>query len=745
MTRLGDRYELTGELGRGGMAIVHRARDVRHGRDVAVKIMLPDVAEAVGAERFLREIEIAARLQHPHIVPVFDSGSVDDQLYFVMPLIEGQSLRTRLAFDGPLPVDEAVRLVREVADALDYAHGQGILHRDLKPENIMLSREHALLSDFGIARAIGQEDSARLTQVGSSIGTPSYMSPEQATGESEIGPSSDVYALASVLFELLTGVPPFTGPTFEAILVKRFTQVAPRASSVRADTPPACDAAIAKALEADPARRYATAGAFATALATTLPTSSTPTTPTALSDVRSIVVLPFVNQSPDPENEFFSDGLTEEIITDLSRVRALRVLSRTSAMQLKGTSKSVRQLGQELGIRYVLSGSVRKAGQSLRINAELIEAASDTPVWADRFSGTVDDVFDVQERVAREIVRALNVTLTTSEDRRLADRPMASPRAFELYLQARTAFRRYQIDRGHALLNEALEIEGEVPILRALRAQGRIMLVRSGMSPDHRPLDEAETEARALLEIVPDAAYGHTLLGFIGYERGDFVDGARSLYRALERDPSDPDIVFYLGVTLIGAGQPEATAELSRRATAIDPLSPITPMLAGVSLWYEGRPADGIPDIERSGQIDGENALQHWTLGYTYALVGRVGDAAREADWFAKNAPPQMAYGVQLRSLVASLQGRPQEARDLLSTVATAGLDGHTRFHLGESFAMAGDTDRALQLFRDAVGTNFYPHDFIARMTPFVEPVRHMSEFAEILDTAARKVEAFAR
>ncbi len=743
MTRLGDRYELTGELGRGGMAVVHRARDLRHGRDVAVKIMLPDVAEAMGAERFLREIEIAARLQHPHIVPVFDSGSVDDQLYFVMPLLEGQSLRSRLTFDGPFAIDEAIRLIREIADALDYAHAEGILHRDLKPENIMLTRGHALLADFGIARAIGRDDDRRLTQVGSSIGTPSYMSPEQSTGEQDLGPSSDVYALASILYELIAGTPPFTGPTFEAILVKRFTQAAPSCRAARADTPVACDAAIAKALALDPEGRFTSARAFADALVS-------PTTPSLavaapqLND-RSIVVIPFVNQSPDPDNEFFSDGLTEEIITDLSRVRALRVLSRTSSMQLKGTARDTRALGAELGMRYVLAGSVRRAGPSLRITAELVEAATGSVLWADKFAGTADDVFDVQERVSREIVRALDVTLTSAEDRRLSNRPISNPKAFELFLQARTAFRRYQIDRGNALLREAVTIEGAVPALRALRALGLIMVVRTGMSPDHAPLDEAEKEAHALVELDPDTAYGHALLGFIGYERGDFVDGARSLYRALERDPNDPDIVFYLGVTLMGAGQVEATTELSRRVSAIDPLSPISPMLAGVQCWYEGRPAEGIADIERSGQIDGESVLQHWTLGYTYAMVGRLADAAREADWFARNAPPTMAYAVQLRALVASLEGRSGDARELLAAVATGGLDGHTRFHLGEAFAMAGDTTRALQLFRDAVDTNFYPHDFIARQTPFVEPVRHLSEFADILATAARKVAEFSR
>src|SRR5574337_319914 len=378
-TALAGRYVIGREVGQGGMATVYQAHDVRHDRQVAVKVMRQQVAVAVTADRFLREIRTTAGLQHPHLVPVFDSGNADGLLYFVMPLIEGESLRSRLEREGPLPVVEAIRLVREVAEALEYAHERGILHRDLKPENILLSHGHALLADFGIARAAGARQEDRLTQTGASVGTPAYMSPEQATGETDLGPASDVYALAAILFELLTGEPPFTGPTFEAILVKRFTQEPPRCARRRADTPPACDAAVARALAVDPALRYPSARAFADALAPGA--TPEPRAPAAAPPSPSVVVLPFENRSADPDNEFFSDGLTEEIIADLSRVKAIRVLSRTSSMQLKGTTKTIRTLGRELGVRYALAGSVRKAGNSLRITAELVDVESDTPAW----------------------------------------------------------------------------------------------------------------------------------------------------------------------------------------------------------------------------------------------------------------------------------------------------------------------------------------------------------------------------
>jgi serine/threonine-protein kinase len=742
---LAGRYRLERELGQGGMATVYLAEDLRHRRRVAIKVMKPAVAQSIGADRFLREIEIAARLQHPHIVPVFDSGSADGDLYYVMPLVEGESLRDRLAREGRLPVDEAVRLVREVAGALDYAHAEGVLHRDLKPENIMLSRGHALLADFGIARVAG-DGADRLTQTGMSVGTPVYMSPEQSTGERELGPPSDVYGLGCILYELLAGTPPFTGATYEAILVKRFTQDAPRIRTARADTPPAVESTIARALARAPEARFATAQAFADALvaapSTTTPTVVLPVTGAPSLGERSIMVLPFENRSPDPDNEFFADGLTEEIISDLGKVRALNVLSRTSSMQLKGSTKPLGELGRELGVRYALTGSVRRAGPSLRITAELVDTASGRQLWGDKYAGTMDDVFDVQERVSREIVRALDVTLSADEERRLADRPVADPRAFELFLQARQALRHYKVPQGVALLERAIAIEGPVPALRFLRGLAHVIEIRTGMNRDLTPLDLAEAEARALVADAPDAPYGYALLGFIGYERGNLKRGVAALYDALERDPNDADVLFFLGISLTAAGQCDTVIELARKLVTSDPLSPLANMLAGVAGWFIGRAAEGLANGERSVELDPDSLIGRWTLGYQYALLGRPTDAAAQERWLAQHAP-DVPYSRQLRGLLAALDGRRDEALALVNLVDTSALDGHNTFHIAEVYAMAGDAERALVLCEQAVDGNFYPLPFLATHCPFLAPVRALPGFARVLAKAERRMREF--
>lgn len=739
---LADRYRIERELGRGGMATVYLAHDLKHHRPVAVKVLHAEHSAAVGKERFLREITTTANLSHPHIVPVFDSGEADGQLYFVMPLIDGESLRARLDREGPLPVEEAIRLVREVADALEYAHGAGILHRDLKPENIMLSRGHALLADFGIAGGtMGTSEQARLTQTGTSLGTPAYMSPEQATGERELGPPSDVYGLGSILYELITGEAPFSGPTFEAILVKRFTQDAPRASSLRADIPPGADAAIARALAREPGDRFATASAFAAAIleAPTAP----PPRPTAARE-RSIVVLPFANLSPDPDNAYFSDGLTEEIITDLGSVKALSVISRTTAMQLKGTTKDIRTIGRELGVRYVLEGSVRKAGNALRITAQLIDAAQDAPVWSEKYSGTMDEVFEVQERVAREIVKALGLTLTADEDRRLADRPIKDARAYEIYLRAQALVRHYgsPVEQVEALIARAVEIEGPSLPLRALRGLLWVSQMRAGMSTDEAHLAKAEAEARELIRLAPESAYGYALLGFVSYERGRMAETVRYLGQALERDPSDADALFFQGIALTAAGQIEEGLAAGRRFLEIDPLSPMAGVLFNSAHWFAGRPAEGLREHEHGLVLDPENPIIHWSLGYTYALLGQRDRARQRADWMRARVP-QMPYTVQLVSLVEALEGRHTEALATLATLPALDFDGHITFHLSESYAMAGDVATGLQLLEHGIERGFYPCEYIAAYCPFLAPLRGHPQFARIAARAAERRAAF--
>ncbi len=742
---LADRYRLERELGAGGMATVYLAHDLRHERKVAIKVLRPELAQSLGPERFLAEIRTTANLQHPNILPLYDSGTatiptdppdptVPTVLFYVMPYIDGETLRSRLARDQRLPLDDVLHIMREVADALDYAHRAGIVHRDIKPENILLSGGHALVADFGIARAVADPEAGRLTQTGQVIGTPAYLSPEQVTGEPLDG-RSDIYSLGCVLFECLTGDVPFAGPTM-AMLAQRVVSAPPSVRTTRPDMPPQVDRAVSRAMATQALERFGTCRDLIAAL-------TAPTTGPAAPPRRGIVVLPFANHSPGADNEYFSDGLTEELISDLAGIRSLQVISRTSAMQLKGTGKDVRTIGRELGVRYVLEGSVRTAGTSLRITAQLIDAANDAQLWGEKYRGTMDDVFEVQERVSREIVAALGITLSSDEDRRLAQRPIENVRAFELYLQARQELRRYgpgTIDRGEALVRRAIEIEGATPPLEAQLAWAQVARVRAGLVADSAPLDTAAEVARRLLVSAPEAPYGHAILGLVGYERGDLAGAVRHFLAALEREPNDADALFYLGICYVGAGQLEEGRVAAVRLMASDPLSPLAWLLAGIVPWWDGHVRDGLPSLLRTVEMDPGNLIARWTLGYCHALLGDVGSAAQEAEVMRQQAP-EMPYTIQLLALVHGMAGRIDAARRLLA--GALGLDAHQKFHLAEAFAVAGETARAFDLLEQAVEGGFFPGEFIARHCPFFDTMRGTARYDAITATALRRTAEF--
>ena len=745
---LAAHYRLDRQLGEGGMATVYLAHDRKHGRDVAIKVLRPDFAQSLGRERFLREIQLAARLNHPHILPLYDSGEAGGFLYFVMPVMQGQTLRDRLAHGAAMPVDDALRIAIEVADALDYAHRHDIVHRDIKPENILLHEGHAVVADFGIGKALvaAAATGTAFTQVGLTVGTPAYMSPEQAAGD-DVDGRSDLFALGCVMYEMLTGQTAFTGPSLQAVIAKRFTYSPPAVTEARPEVPAAAGDTVARLLQRSPDGRYSTGAQVVAALRAQ---ATAPAAPAALAPDRarrdtSIAVLPFTNLSTDPENEYFSDGLTEELITDLSGVKALRVISRASSLQLKGTTKGMREIGQALGVRYALTGSARKAGNALRITAQLTDTTTDEQLWADKFSGTMDDVFDVQERVSRAIVSALQVTLSASEDHRLAERPIKDARAFELYLRAQVLVRRYgaSMDQVTALLDRAIEIEGSTPPLRALRAYLLVTQLRAGMSTDPQHLARAEAEARALVDLAPGAPYGYSLLGVISYERGQLADTVRYLTFALERDGSDADALFFRGIALEAAGQSEAAIAAGRHFLQVDPLSSMAGVLLNSAYWFVGRPKEGLDTHEHGLVLDADNPIIHWSLGYTYALLGRVADAQVHARWMESRVP-QMPYTVQLVALLDAIEGRTEAARARLAATAEASFDAHITFHLAESHAVAGDSQTALRLLDQAVERGFYPHGYIAVHCPFLASLRGTAEFDRIAARAARRVAEFS-
>ena len=494
---LREHYRLNRELGRGGFATVYLAHDLRHDRPVALKVLHDEIAASLGADRFEREIRFAARLQHPHILGVFDSGALDGRLWFTMPFVEGESLREKLKREGQLPVGDAVGIAREVADALHYAHQHGVMHRDIKPENILLSGRHAMVADFGIARALTDGDGT-LTRTGTSIGTPGYMSPEQAAGERNVDERTDVYALACVLYEMLAGEPPFTGPNAQTVIARTLTETPRHIHASRQGVSEALDAVVQRALAKTPADRYSSADAFGEALGASTLTASFAavtgagigaqpavgaaagtasglatgaTTGTAAppprrrvnvaaifglgillgvgalfawrkgrpdSGARGVAVLPFENVGATAD-AYFADGITEEVRGKLTSIPGLRVIARTSSNQYRDSKKSPEDIGGELGADFILTGTVRWADgadgkRHVRVTPELITTSNGATKWQDSFDEVISDVFAMQSAIAQKVAENLGVTLAADVQAQLAERPTTDVTAHREFL-----------------------------------------------------------------------------------------------------------------------------------------------------------------------------------------------------------------------------------------------------------------------------------------------------------------------
>ncbi len=478
-----DRYSIERELGAGGMATVYLAHDIRHGRDVAIKVLREDVGHSVGAERFLREIHLAAKLNHPNIVALFDSGNVDGVLFYVMPAVDGQSLRELLDSAPQLPIDDAMRIASEIASALEYAHKRGVVHRDIKPENILLHDGRALVADFGIGKALSDASGATFTQVGMNVGTPAYMSPEQAVGETVDG-RSDIYSLGCVLYEMLVGEPPFTGPSVQAVIAKRFVQTPADVCALREGVPRAIAVAVQRSLARTPVDRYETAGGLVAALREAV--SGARTAASSALPERSIAVLPFEDMSGDRENEYFGDGVAEDIINALTRIEGLHVAARTSAFSFKGKQASLTAIGEQLRVSTVLQGSVRKSGNRLRITAQLVSVADGYHLWSERYDRDLTDVFVVQDEIAAAIAAKLEVTLV-KPDTAAKHATTNQVAAYELYVRGRalTMQRGSGIAQALECFERAIELDpsyapAHAGLAEALRTLAQYGLVRCG-------------------------------------------------------------------------------------------------------------------------------------------------------------------------------------------------------------------------------------------------------------------------
>ena len=635
----------------------------------------------------------------------------------------------------------ATRLADEVADALDYAHRQGIVHRDIKPENILLHEGHAIVADFGIGKALAAaRETSTLTQVGMMIGTPAYMSPEQAAGE-ELDGRSDLFALGCVMYEMLTGEAAFSAPTAAALIARRFVHTPPSVSTSRREVPPALASLVQQLLARDAVDRPASASDVVTQLRT--PSAPQPVVARGADAAsNTIAVLPFVNMSADADNEYFSDGLTEEIITDLSHIKALRVTSRTSSTQHKGSTDSPQDIGRALAVRYLLTGSVRRAGDALRIAAQLVDALDGRQLWGDKYNGTIDDVFDLQERVSREIVSALGITLNAEEDRALGARGIVSARAYELYLEARAEIRNAQMatDRWLELIDRAVAIEGNTPTLRGLRLWGDLTRQKLGLG-NAETLASIDEQSRTLISDAPDSAWGYAALAYAYLEHGDMGQAINWFRKALKRDPSDADTWFWYIASLGYAGLLEEGAEAAAELEARDPLAPQTWIIGAIIDVFRGRHERGLSAMQRALAANPNDLMAQWDVGYVTMMRRDTEGAQPQVDWMLQTAPT-VPYVVQANALQLVLKGDHAGGLAALGELDLSAFDGHLTFHFTEIFALTGNIDRAMENLASAVKKGFSPVDFIERHCPLIEPLRTHPDFAAIVETARSRRQA---
>ena len=573
---LADRYRIERELGAGGMATVYLAHDLKHDRDVAIKVLKPEIGQTVGAERFLREIQLAARLSHPHILPLHDSGEADGMLYYVMPNVEGRSLRDRLDESRQLPVEEALSVTREVAGALDYAHRHGVVHRDIKPENIMLQDGHALVADFGIGKALSDVEGEAFTQTGMSVGTPAYMSPEQAAGEAVDG-RSDLYSLGCVLYEMLAGEQPFTGPTVQAVIAKRFVQTPADLTALREGVSRVVARAVQQALARTPIDRFHTGAAFAAAVSQADPLPVV--VAAAPAPEKSIAVLPFTSMSSDPENEFFADGITEEILNALAQIAELRVAGRTSSFSFKGKHQDLRQIGEALTVRTVLEGSVRRAGNRVRITAQLIDGQTGHHIWAERYEDVVSDVFDLQERITRQVVgtmvpeiEAQEMRLSDSGQRRyreVDDMAWRAAKAMSDSIFGGTPGRSHQaIEQA----SQAIALDPSCALAWYVLSNSHAWRVFMAWAQDRATeLAVCRHAADTLLDLAPNDSRSYFQRGIAQEMAGESAAGASDLRRALELNPNDATAAFFLSFFEAAEGNIARAKELASRALRMSP------------------------------------------------------------------------------------------------------------------------------------------------------------------------------
>ncbi len=769
------RYAVLQELGRGGMAVVYLGNDLRHPRRVAIKVFEKDGELIAGAERFLREIQIAARLQHPNILPVFDSGESDDLVFYVMPCVAGGSVRERLEREGPLPLGDVLRIGREVAEALDHAHRAGVIHRDIKPDNIMLMDGVAVVADFGIARAL-EEGGVKVTDTGLAIGTPTYMSPEQATAHPHLDGRTDIYGLGCVMYEMLVGTPPFVAANGQALMARHATDAVPPMRTTR-DIPAQLEAVVLKALAKTPADRWPTGRAMAEGLAsvgigtsanaeissrhsrwpaiaagialiavaaltvTLLQRREAPATVASgtRSAIPSVGVLP-LSLIGDTSLAYIADGFTEAIITALARVEGVHVPGQSTVTRYAGRGLDPVVIGRELQVENVLTGNVEVSGSSLRVRPKLVRVSDGLLRWSDNYDGEMANRFSMQDRITRQIIDTLRVQLTPTAQLALA-RGVGTRNyeAYSLYMLGRSMYARADI----ASLRKAVDYlkraaEKDTAYAAPLLALADVYDLMENVEPGAyrvSGLDRTQLIRRAY-QLNPQD--GDALMHMAGLRSlaCDDDGAARDMREAVRLSPGSSELRRNYVEYLLGAGRFQDAVVEGTAAATIDPTSPWVLAVLSYAYSLAGQHDSALAVSERALTIDSTQWVPHAVHGTVLALAGRYADAIEELEMSRRLGGAFHGLTTGVLGWTYARAGRRADALRIADTLAIREQRGQAgRWQVAYVYAALGEREKAFAWLAKAPRSTDWKHSDAWSRQPMLDALRSDPRF----DALAKK------
>jgi len=733
---IAGKYKLLAELGRGGMGVVYKAKDTRLNRTVALKFLPAELTQDKEAKkRFIQEAQAAAALNHPHICIIHEVDESDDQTFIAMEFIEGQSLKDKLR-DGPLNIDEAKDIALQVAEGLKEAHEKGIVHRDIKPANIMLAKKRqAKITDFGLAKLSGGVD---LTKPATIMGTVAYMSPEQAKGE-EVDHRTDIWSLGAMLYEMLSGERPFQKHQEQALIYAILNDKPTPLSLIRSDIPDHVEHVIERTLAKKVSERYQKIED----LINDLKEAPSIIFPKA---EKSIVVLPFDDLSPERDQEYFCDGMTEEITSDLSKIHDLLVISRNSAMTYKGTKKKTKDIGKELDVRHVLEGSVRKAGNNLRITAQLIDAYSDVHLWSEKYSGSLDDVFDIQEKVSRSISKALKLKLSSEEKKRMADRPLEDAQAYECYLRSRHEVQRFTekgLERALHDLQNGLDIVGENALLYAGMANVYFTYFDLGFRPTEETLQKAKDYTMKVLELKPDSPEGHFLLGRVERSQGSATKAIGYFKKAFDIDPNNPETLQMLSfLCAMHTGKVTEAKEFLNRFKRIDPL---LPNYSFIYIQLLEKKLDlAIETLQKMHEMEPDNIIMKYWFSIALALNRQYEDAIDMIDKVVKESSSEYIRN-SILFIKYALQGEKDLALKTMTgkTLSFCWNDPEFPAAFPGLFVLLNEKEEAYKWLEHAIERGSINYPLFNELDPFLENIRGEERFKKLMERVKQEWENF--